>query len=327
MTDFSYVPLFHVADDTTAYRLVTSEHVSADTFRGREVLVVEPAALRLLAREAFHDIAFFLRKAHLEKVAAILNDPEASANDRGVAAALLRNAAIAAEGVLPMCEDTGTATVVGWKGEEVFTGCDDVELLSQGVFDTYTECNLRYSQNIPKSLFVEQNSRTNLPAQVDLYAAKGAAYRFLFVAKGGGSANKMQLFQETKVVLNPDALVSFLVGKMRKLGTAACPPYHVAFVVGGTSAETCMKTVKLASTGYLDGLPTQGGEGSLAFRDQAMEGRLLEEAYRIGLGAQFGGKHFALDVRLIRMPRHGASCPIGMAVSCSADRNALARID
>ncbi|GAB4370218.1 MAG: fumarate hydratase [Deltaproteobacteria bacterium] len=327
MPAFAYQDPFPLAKDTTRYRLLTKEHVSVDRFDGKEILKVAPEGLTFLARQAMHDVSFLLRPSHLEKVAAILSDPESSPNDRGVAAAMLRNAEVAARFVLPMCQDTGTATIIGKKGQQVWTGVRDEEYLSRGVFDHYTEENMRYSQTIPLSMYEEKNSGTNLPAQIDLYAVEGMEYKFLFVAKGGGSANKMVLFQETKALLNPASLEKFLVEKMKTLGTAACPPYHLAFVVGGTSAEGCLKTVKLASTGYLDGLPTKGNDGGQAFRDLELEEKVLQAAYRSGYGAQFGGKHFALDVRIVRLPRHGASCPVGMGVSCSADRNIKARID
>ncbi|MEK6778665.1 MAG: fumarate hydratase, partial [Candidatus Deferrimicrobiota bacterium] len=275
---------------------------------------------------AMRDVSFLLRPSHQEKVAAILNDPESSPNDRGVAIAMLRNAEVSANFVLPFCQDTGTATIVGKKGQQVWTGVRDEEFLSKGVFKTYTEENLRYSQTIPLTMYEEVNSGCNLPAQIDLYATEGMEYKFLFVAKGGGSANKSYLYQETKALLNPASLEKFLVDKMKTLGTAACPPYHLAFVVGGTSAEVCLKTVKLASTGYLDGLPTSGNEGGQAFRDLEMEKKILAAAYKCGYGAQFGGKYFAHDVRVIRLPRHGASCPVAMGVSCSADRNIKAKI-
>jgi fumarate hydratase class I len=294
---------------------------------GKRVLVVDPQALTLLARQAMRDVSFLLRPAHQRQVAAILDDPEASANDRFVATALLRNAAVSAKFELPFCQDTGTATVVAWKGERVWTDADDAARLSEGIWRTYTEENLRYSQTAALTMYDEVNTGNNLPAQIDIYATKGAEYRFLFVAKGGGSANKTYLFQETKALLNPASLEKFLVEKMKTLGTAACPPYHVAFVVGGTSAEACLKTVKLASTGYYDALPTTGDSTGRAFRDLELEAKLLAAAQKLGFGAQFGGKHFAHDVRVIRLPRHGASCPVGMGVSCSADRNVLAKID
>jgi len=327
MPDFAYQDPFPLAEDQTTYRLLTKEYVSVGSFDGTEILKVDPEGLAYLAHQAMRDVSFLLRPAHLEKVAAILSDPGASPNDRGVAAALLRNAEVAAQFVLPLCQDTGTATIVAKKGERVFTGVRDEEYLARGVFKTYTEENLRYSQTIPLSMYEEKNSGTNLPAQIDIYAVPGMEYRFLFVAKGGGSANKTYLFQETKAVLNPASLEKFLVEKMKTLGTAACPPYHLAFVVGGTSAEACLKTVKLATTGFLDGLPTTGNEGGRAFRDPELEEKIYQAACKCGYGAQFGGKYFALDVRVIRLPRHGASCPIGMGVSCSADRNIKARID
>jgi len=327
MPEFVYQDPFPLGPDTTKYRLLTKDHVSVGLFEGRELLKVAPEGLALLAREAMRDVSFLLRPAHLAQVAAILDDPAASPNDRGVALALLRNAEVACEGVLPFCQDTGTATIVAKKGQQVWTACDDAEELSRGVWRTYTQENLRYSQNSALRLYDEVNTKTNLPAQIDLYAVPGMEYRFLFVAKGGGSANKTYLFQETKATLSPGALEKFLVEKMKTLGTAACPPYHLAFVVGGTSAEACLKTVKLATTKYLDHLPPTGNEHGRAFRDSELEAALLDAAHKSGYGAQFGGKYFALDVRVIRLPRHGASCPIGMGVSCSADRNVKAKID
>lgn len=327
MAEFKYQDPFPLEKEHTEYRLLTKEYVSTASFEGKEVLKVAPDGLTFLANQAMREVSFLLRPAHLQKVAAILDDPEASPNDRGVAAAMLKNAEVASKFVLPFCQDTGTATVVGKKGQAVWTGGDDAEALSRGVFKTYTEENLRYSQNAPLTMYDEVNTECNLPAQIDLYSTPGAEYKFLFVAKGGGSANKTYLFQETKALLNPASLEKFLTEKMKTLGTAACPPYHLAFVVGGTSAEACLKTVKLASTGYLDGLPTTGNEGGRAFRDLDMEERLLKAAQKSGYGAQFGGKHFALDVRVVRLPRHGASCPVGMGVSCSADRNVKAKID
>jgi len=328
MPEFRYAePFPHASPDETRYRWLTDEHVSVATAGDREILQVAPEALTLLARDAFREIAFFYRERHLAKVAAILDDPEASENDRGVALTLLRNAVVAAEGKLPMCQDTGTATILGKKGERVWTGGGDAEHLSRGVFETYQRENLRYSQTVPLTMYEEKNSGTNLPAQIDLHAVDGERYEFLFVAKGGGSANKTMLFQETKALLNPERLESFLGEKMRTLGTAACPPYHLVFVVGGTSAEANLKAVKLASTGYYDHLPTSGDELGRAFRDPELEAKALEMARSTGIGAQFGGKYFALDVRVVRLPRHGASCPVGMGVSCSADRNVLARID
>ncbi|MBI2900434.1 MAG: fumarate hydratase [Planctomycetes bacterium] len=324
--DFAYEEPFPLGPDDTRFRLITRDHVRTAILDGEEVLRVAPDALTLLAREAFRDIAFLMRPAHNEKVAAILRDPQASENDRIVARALLQNAVVAAEFKLPSCQDTGTATVVGKKGHRVLTDGRDAEALSRGVFLTYVGENLRYSQAVPLTMYDERNSGNNLPAQIDLAADHGMEYRFLFVAKGGGSANKSMLFQETKAVLNPEGLESFLVSKMKTLGTAACPPYHLAVVVGGTSAEATMKTVKLASTGYLDPLPTSGSPGGRAFRDPDLEERLLAASRRLGFGAQFGGKYFCHDVRVVRLPRHGASCPIGMAVSCSADRSAKAKI-
>jgi len=328
MPEFRYgEPFPAVGEDDTRFRLLTAEHVRTAAFDGLEMLRVAPAALTLLAREAFREISFFYRARHLAQVAAILDDPAASDNDRGVALALLRNAEIASHGQLPMCQDTGTATIVARKGQRVWTGGGDAEALARGVYETYTGENLRYSQTVPLTMYEEKNSGTNLPAQIDIFATDGDRFEFLFVAKGGGSANKSYLFQETKALLNPASLEKFMAEKMRSLGTAACPPYHLVFVIGGTSAEACMKTVKLASAGYLDRLPTQGNELGQAFRDPALEARALELARATGIGAQFGGKYFALDVRVIRLPRHGASCPVGMGVSCSADRNVKARID
>ena len=327
MPEFSYQDPFPLGKDTTKYRLLTKEHVSTTKFDGKEILKVDPEGLAFLAHQALRDVSFLLRPEHLEQVAAILSDPEASPNDRGVTIALLRNAEVAANFILPLCQDTGTATIVGKKGQQVWTGARDEEFLSKGVHKMYTEENMRYSQTLPLTMYEEVNSGTNLPAQIDLYATEGAEYKFLFVTKGGGSANKMYLFQETKALLNPVSLEKFLVEKMKTLGTAACPPYHLAFVVGGTSAEACLKTVKLASTKYLDNLPTSGNKGGQAFRDVELEGKILKAAHKSGYGAQFGGKYFALDVRIIRLPRHGASCPVGMGVSCSADRNGKAKIN
>jgi fumarate hydratase class I len=324
---FQYQDPFPLAKDDTRYRLLTKEGVSVAQFEGKEILKVDPSALVRLSREAMREISFFLRPSHNEQVAKILSDPEASPNDKGVALAMLRNAQIAAQGELPVCQDTGTATIVAKKGQQVWTGVKDEKYLSEGVFLTYTAENLRYSQTAALDMYKEVNTGTNLPAQIDVYAAEGAKYEFLFVAKGGGSANKMMLWQETKALLNPATLEKFLVDKMKHLGTAACPPYHIAIVVGGTSAEACLKTVKLASTKYYDGLPTKGNEHGVAFRDLELERRLVEAANKLGIGAQFGGKYFAHDVRVVRLPRHGASCPVGMGVSCSADRNVKARID
>ena len=327
MADFKYQDPFPLSKDDTNYRLLTKDYISTTQLDGVEILKIEPEALAFLASQAMRDVSFMLRPKHNEQVASILKDAEASSNDRGVAIAMLRNAEVSAKFELPFCQDTGTATVIGKKGQRVWTGCRDEELLSKGVFKTYTEENLRYSQTIPLDMYKEVNSGCNLPAQIDLYATEGSEYRFLFIAKGGGSANKTYLFQETKALLNPDSLRKFLIAKMKTLGTAACPPYHLAFVVGGTSAEATLKTVKLASAGYLDSLPTAGNEGGQAFRDLEMEAKLLKAAQECGIGAQFGGKYFAHDVRVIRLPRHGASCPVGMGVSCSADRNIKAKIN
>ncbi len=323
---FSYQDPFPLGPDETEYRLLSTEGISTATFEGREILKIDPEALAYLAQQAMRDTSFLLRPKHLEQVAAILDDPDASSNDRYVALTLLKNAEVAAEGILPFCQDTGTATVVAKKGQQVWTGANDAEWISKGIFETYTKENLRYSQTAPLDMWNEINTGTNLPAQIDLYATEGAAYDFLFVAKGGGSANKTFLFQETKALLNPKSLEKFVADKLSYLGTAACPPYHLAFVIGGTSAEACLKTVKLASTKYYDQLPTSGNKEGRAFRDLEWEKKILEISQRSGIGAQFGGKYFALDVRVIRLPRHGASCPVGMGVSCSADRNIKARI-
>ncbi len=324
---FVYQDPFPIGKDDTEYRLLSTEGVSTTELEGQAVLKVEPDVLTFLANQAFHDCSFTLRAKHLEQVAAILDDPEASDNDRYVATTLLKNAEIAAEGILPFCQDTGTAIIMGKKGQNVWTGGGDAAALSRGVYDCYTKENLRYSQTAPLSMFEEQNTRTNLPAQIDLLATDGDEYNFLFVAKGGGSANKTFLYQETRALLNPSSLEKFMVEKMRTLGTAACPPYHLTFVIGGTSVETCLKTVKLASTKYLDSLPTQGNEHGQAFRDIELEDKVLKLAQSTGIGAQFGGKYFALDVRIVRLPRHGASCPVGIGVSCSADRNIKAKIN
>ncbi|MDO4692982.1 MAG: fumarate hydratase [Porphyromonadaceae bacterium] len=324
---FKYQKPFPVGKDKTEYYLLTKDYVSVEKFGDTEMLRVDPEALRLLSRTAFHDVSFYLRPEHQEQVAKILRDPEASDNDKFVALTFLRNAEVSAKGQLPFCQDTGTAILLGKKGQQVFTGGHDEEYLSHGVYDAYTENNLRYSQNVPLDMYKEINTGCNLPAQIDLMAVDGMEYQFLCIAKGGGSANKTYLYQETKALLNPQTLVKFLVEKMSSLGTAACPPYHIAFVIGGTSAETNLKTVKLASAKYYDELPTEGNEGGQAFRDIALEQEVLAEAHRLGLGAQFGGKYFAHDVRIIRLPRHGASCPVGMGVSCSADRNIKAKIN
>lgn len=327
MTETSYHDPLPLAADATRYRLLAREHVSIAHFEGEEILKIDPEALRLLARDATRDASFLLRTEHLRQVAAILDDPEASENDKNVALAMLRNAEVAAGGVLPLCQDTGTATVFAKKGQRVWTGVKDEEYLTRGIRDAYAQENLRYSQTIPLTMYEEKNSGNNLPAQIDIHATDGMEYSFLFVAKGGGSANKTLLFQETKALLTPERLEAFLADKMKTLGTAACPPYHLAFVIGGTSAEATLKTVKLATTGYLDTLPACGNDAGQGFRDREMEERLLKAAWATGIGAQFGGKYFALDVRVIRLPRHGASCPVGIGVSCSAHRNVKARID
>jgi fumarate hydratase class I len=325
-------PPFHYQDplplgaDATEYRLLSRDGLSAGSFEGAEILKVRPEALAYLAQHAFRDCSFLLRTAHLAQVAAILGDPEASANDRYVALTLLKNAEISAEGILPFCQDTGTAAIFAKKGQRVWTGADDHEWLARGVYDCFTRENLRYSQVAPLDMWREANTGTNLPAQIDIGATEGSSYEFLFVAKGGGSSNKMLFFQETKALLNPRSFEKWVSEKLPYLGTSACPPYHLVFVIGGTSAEACMKTLKLASTRYLDTLPTTGNEHGRAFRDPEWESRILELARRSGIGAQFGGKYFALDVRVVRLPRHGASCPVGMGVSCSADRNIKGRI-
>lgn len=327
-TTFNYAPMFQTGKDETEYRLLTKEGVSIGVFEGKEILKVSPEALTLLSRQAFHDVEFMLRRKHNEQVAAILSDPEASENDKYVALTLLRNAETAAKGVLPFCQDTGTAIIHGEKGQQVWTGFDDAEALSRGVFETFTQDNLRYSQNAPLTMYDEVNTKCNLPAQIDIEADEGEEYRFIMVAKGGGSANKTYLYPMTKAIIqNEQTLIPFLVEKMKSLGTAACPPYHIAFVIGGTSAEKNLLTVKLASIHYYDNLPTTGDATGRAFRDIDLEKKLLDEAHKIGFGAQFGGKAFAHDVRVVRLPRHGASCPIGLGVSCSADRNIKAKIN
>lgn len=326
MAGFNFQEMFPLTELPTNYRLITAEHVSTGSFGGDAIIQVAPEGLTLLADQAFTDVSHLYRPSHLRLLAGIFDDPESSANDRYVALELLKNAVIASGMVFPMCQDTGTAIVIGKKGQRVFSGDGDEEALSRGVFEAYTRGNLRYSQNAPLSMYEEVNTQCNLPAQIEIYAVGGDEYRFLFIAKGGGSANKTLLFQETKAVLNPKTLLTFMTGKMKTLGTAPCPPYHLAFVVGGTSAEMNLKTVKLASAGYLDGLPTKGSEAGHAFRDLDLEAELLRASRGIGLGAQFGGKWFCLETRVIRLPRHGASCPIGLGVSCSADRNVKAKI-
>lgn len=326
--EFKYAPMFQLGKDETEYYLLSKEGISVSEFEGNEILKVSPEALTMLANTAFRDVNFLLRREHNEQVAKILTDPNASDNDKYVALTFLRNAEVAAKGKLPFCQDTGTAIIHGEKGQHVWTGFCDEEALSKGVYKTYTEENLRYSQNAPLNMYDEVNTKCNLPAQIDIEATEGKEYRFLCVVKGGGSANKTYFYQQTKALLqNPGTLIPFLIDKMKSLGTAACPPYHIAFVIGGTSAEKNLLTVKLASTHYYDSLPTTGDETGRAFRDVELEKLLLDEAYKIGLGAQFGGKYFAHDVRVVRLPRHGASCPVGMGVSCSADRNIKAKIN
>ena len=325
--DFFYQEIFPLSEDKTEYYLLTDKYVSTFTIAGKEVLKIEPEALTLVSQQAFHDASFFLRPAHQQQVAAILHDPQASENDKYVALQLLRNSEISAKGILPNCQDTGTSTIVAKKGQYVWTDTDDVEALSRGIFNTFRQDNLRYSQNAALDMYNEVNTATNLPGQIDIFATTGAQYSFLFVNKGGGSANKAALYQETKAILEPEKLKAFLIEKMKSLGTAACPPYHIAFVIGGLSAEQTLKTAKLASTKYFDALPVSGNEYGQAFRDTQLEQSLLEASREFGLGAQFGGKYFAHDVRVIRLPRHGGSCPIGMAISCSSDRNIKAKIN
>ena len=325
---FHYQPMFEHGVDKTEYYLLTKDYVSVSEFEGKPILKIEKEGLTAMANAAFRDVSFMLRRSHNEQVAKILSDPEASDNDKYVALSFLRNSEVACKGQLPTCQDTGTAIIHGEKGQQVWTGYCDEEALSLGVYKTYTEENLRYSQNAPLNMYDEVNTKCNLPAQIDLEDTEGMEYRFLCVTKGGGSANKTYLYQETKArIQNPGTLIPFLVDKMKSLGTAACPPYHIAFVIGGTSAEKNLLTVKLASTHYYDELPTTGNEYGRAFRDVELEKQLLQEAYNIGLGAQFGGKYMAHDIRVVRLPRHGASCPIGMGVSCSADRNIKTKIN
>ena len=326
MSDFQFQDILPLGKDETPYRLLTSDHVSTFEAAGKTFLQVEPQALTLLTREAMRDIAHFLRPGHLAQLSRILQDPEASSNDRFVALELLRNANIAAGGVLPSCQDTGTAIVMGKKGQLVFTGGGDEEAIARGVYETYHTSNLRYSQMAPLDMYKEVNTGNNLPAQIEIFATDGDAYKFLFMAKGGGSANKSYLYQETKALLNPESLLAFVDAKMRSLGTSACPPYHLAVVIGGTSAEQTLKVAKLASARYLDTLPAEGNKLGRGFRDRELEAKILEMAQKNGIGAQFGGKYFCHDVRVIRLPRHGASCPVGIAVSCSADRQALGKI-
>jgi fumarate hydratase class I len=318
--------MFPLSGDDTPYTKLSSEHVGVSAFGGKELVTVAPEALTVLSREAFRQISHLLRPGHLKQLRAILDDPEASPNDKFVALDLLMNANIAAGMILPMCQDTGTAIIMGKKGQQIWTGGDDQAALTKGVASAYTEMNLRYSQVSPLDMYEEVNTGNNLPAQIDLYATEGDAYKFLFMAKGGGSANKTFLFQQTKALLNPESLMKFCDTQIRTLGTAACPPYHLAIVIGGTSAEMTLKTVKLASAKYLDHLPTSGGKYGHAFRDVEMEAKILTLTQRMGIGAQFGGKYFCHDVRVIRLPRHGASCPVGIGVSCSADRQAKGKI-
>jgi fumarate hydratase class I len=326
MPEFIYSDPYPLSKDKTSYKLISTEHISTLEVDGRKILKINPKALELLAEQAMIDVSFLLRTAHLEKIAKILDDPEATDNDRFVAYTFLVNAQIAAEGQLPSCQDTGTAIVMAKKGEDVYTGVDDAEYLSKGIFNTFQEKNLRYSQLVPLTMFDEKNSGNNLPAQIDIYAERGNEYKFLFLAKGGGSANKTFLYQQTKAVLNENKLEEFVNAKIRDLGTAACPPYHLAFVIGGTSAEANLKAVKLASAGYYDDLPTEGNMGGQAFRDLEWEDKIQKICQESLIGAQFGGKYFTHDVKVIRLPRHAASCPVGIGVSCSADRNIKGKI-
>ncbi len=326
MPEFSYEAPFQLSKDDTRFRLLTKDFVESIVIEGRKILKVDPRGLELLAREAVSDISFYLRTAHLEKLASILKDPEATDNDRFVAYIMLRNTVISSKGDLPWCQDTGTAIVIGRKGESVWTGVNDAEFLSKGIYETFREKNLRYSQIVPLTMFDEKNTGTNLPAQIDIYAKEGNAYEFLFITKGGGSANKTFLYQQTKSLLNEESLIKFVKEKIKDLGTSACPPYHLALVIGGTSAEATLKTVKEASAGYLDNLPVTGNESGRAFRDIEWEKRIEQICHEYGVGAQFGGKYFVHDVKVIRLPRHAASCPVGLGVSCSADRNIKAKI-
>ena len=327
MADFIYEKPFQTDKDTTKYRLLTEDFVKVIVADGRKILKVDPRGLELLAETAVSDLSFFFRTSHLKQLAAILDDPEATDNDRFVAHMMLHNSVISAKGDLPWCQDTGTAIVIGKKGEAVWTGADDALHLSRGIYETYRDRNLRYSQIIPYTMFEEKNSGTNLPAQIDIYSVEGNTYEFLFITKGGGSANKVFLYQQTKSLLNEESLTNFIKDKIKDLGTSACPPYHLALVIGGTSAEATLKTVKEASAGYYDHLPTKGNESGRAFRDIEWEKKIEKICHEYGVGAQFGGKYFVHDVRVIRLPRHAASCPVGMGVSCSAHRNIKARID
>ena len=326
MSKFEYRPLFSLTCDDTPYKLLTRDHVNTEIAQGRKILKIAEEGIRMLTEQAFRDVMHLLRQGHLKGLAKIVADPQASDNDRYVATTLLENAIIAAEGVFPGCQDTGTAIIMGKKGEQVWTQADDEEIISRGVYDSYQNNHFRYSQVAPLNMYREQNTKTNLPAQIDLYAGKGDEYHFLFVAKGGGSANKTFLYQQTKALLNPKSLLGFIKEKMEVLGTAACPPYHLVVVIGGTSAESNLKTVKLASAGYYDHLPKQGTEFGQAFRDEELEEQIFKLSQSVGIGAQFGGKYFCHDVRVVRLPRHGASCPVGIGVSCSADRNIKGKI-
>ena len=327
MADFIYEKPYQIEKDTTTYRLLTKDYVQVIEAGGRKILKVDPKGLELLAKEAIFDISFFLRMSHLEKCAKILSDPEATDNDKYVAHVMLQNTVVSAKGELPWCQDTGTAIVIGKKGEQVWTGANDAEFLSRGIYTTYNEKNLRYSQVVPYTMFEEKNSGTNLPAQIDIYSKEGNSYDFLFITKGGGSANKTFLYQQTKSLLNEESLIKFVKEKIKELGTSACPPYHLALVIGGTSAEATLKTVKEASAGYLDHLPTNGNASGRAFRDIEWEKKIEKICQNYGVGAQYGGKYFVHDVRVIRLPRHAASCPVGLGVSCSADRNIKAHIN
>ena len=327
MADFIYEKPFQIEKDSTRYTLLTKEYVKIVESDGRRILKVDPRGLKLLAKKAVSDLSFFLRTSHLEKLRRIIDDPEATDNDRFVAYLMLQNTVIASDEILPWCQDTGTAIIIGKKGENVFTGINDAEYLSKGIYDTFQERNLRFSQVVPITMFNEKNSATNLPAQIDIYSTQGNTYEFLFITKGGGSANKTFLYQQTKSLLNEEALTRFVKEKIKELGTSACPPYHLALVIGGTSAEATLKTVKEASAGYLDNLPVTGNESGRAFRDIEWEEKIEKICQEYGVGAQFGGKYFVHDVRVIRLPRHAASCPVGLGVSCSADRNIKARID
>jgi len=326
MPEFKYEKPFQIEKDSTKYRLLTKDFISTTVFEGKKILKVDPQGLELLAKEAVSDISFFLRTSHLEKLASILKDPEATDNDRFVAYVMLRNTVISAKGDLPWCQDTGTAIVMARKGEQVWTGANDSEYISKGIYETYKIKNLRYSQIAPLNMFDEKNTGTNLPAQIDIYSREGDMYEFLFVTKGGGSANKSFLYQQTKSLLNEESLIKFVKDKIKDLGTSACPPYHLALVIGGTSAENTLYSVKLASAGYFDNLPSTGNEGGRAFRDLEWEKRIEKICHEYGVGAQFGGKYFVHDVRVIRLPRHAASCPVGLGVSCSADRNIKGKI-